>query len=122
MQSSIEAAAGRGGNPVQPFRDDEGAGKAGVVPLNVAFNVAFNVGVKGRRGLRLRDLGRGGFGFFCGGDGIAWLLARGLRLLAAPLRAVYLCGHGRGRGLRPGWGRGDGRESGLRWLRSWKEP
>ena len=35
MQSSIEAAAGRVGNPVQPFRDDEGVGKAGVVPFNV---------------------------------------------------------------------------------------
>ena len=58
--------------------------------------------MKGRRRLRVGGLGRGGLGFR-GGNGIAWLLGRGLRLLAAPLSAVDLCLDGRGRGLRPGW-------------------
>ena len=60
--------------------------------------------MKGRRRLRVGDLGRGGLGFG-GGNGIAWLLSRGLVLLSAePLRGVDLCLDWRGRGLRPGWG------------------
>jgi antitoxin FitA len=55
--------------------------------------------VKGRRRLRVGGLGRGGLGF----GGGTWLLVRGLRLAAAPLRFVDLCLDGWGRGLRPGW-------------------
>jgi hypothetical protein len=70
----------------------------GSIPIKVPVGVP----VKGRRRLRVGGLGRGGLGFR-GGNGIAWLFDRGLRLLAEPLRAVYLWLDGRGRGLRPGW-------------------
>jgi hypothetical protein len=46
--------------------------------------------VKERSRLRVGGLGRGGLGFRAG-NGVAWLFARGLRLPAAPLRAVDLC-------------------------------
>ena len=100
VENGIEDAADRVGNPVQRLGVDEGVGKAGLVRVKIPVEVP----VKGRRRLRVGDLGRGGLGF-CGSSGIAWLLDRGLRLLAAPLSAVDLCLDGRGRGLRPGWGK-----------------
>jgi len=90
-RTASKTPGGRGGNPHYPFGDGEVVGKAGVVPF------------KWRSGLRLGDLVGAGLGFR--GNGIAWLLTRGLVLLfAAPLRAVDLCLDGRGRGLGFGWG------------------
>ena len=58
---------------------------------------------KWRSGLRLGNLVGAGLGFR--GNGIAWLLTRGLVLLfAEPLRGVELRLDGRGRGLGFGWG------------------
>ncbi len=99
VENGVDDAFGRGRNPAQRLRDGEGVGKAGLVRVQIPFRIP----VKGRRRLRIRGLGRSGLGFR-GGNEIVWLLARGLRLPAAPLSFVYLWLGGRGRGLRLGWG------------------
>jgi hypothetical protein len=109
VQNGIEEAVGRGRNPAQLFRVDEGIGNAGLVPVKDGR------GWLGSR-LRLGDLRRGGWGFR-GVNGVPWLLTHRLVLrFAAPLRVVDLCLDERGLGLRPGGGKGGGPGSGLRSL------
>ena len=69
IENSIEDAVGRVGNPHHRFGDDDVVGRAGAVPF------------KRRSGRRLGDLVFAGLGFR--GNGIAWLLTRGLVLLFA---------------------------------------
>src|SRR3984957_20725268 len=92
VQSGVEDAANRVGNPHSPF--EEGVGKTWV-------------GFQWRSGLRcmlrVGDLAGAGFGFR-GNDGIAWVSI--LLLFVEPLSPVDFCFDGRGRGLGCGWGGG----------------
>jgi hypothetical protein len=106
VQNGLEGEVGCVGNPVQLFGVDEGIGKGGLVPVEVERRgVASWFGGRFGGRIRLGDVGRGGSGF-CGDNGIRWLLTYRLVLLfAAPFGFVDVWFDGRGRGLRPGWGK-----------------